>query len=66
MFIKEILDQPIFLNPHTKLDFSFDNFYFYCVSPSNISDKSTIMRDLTLLDSKPIFQCLVRSDEDKK
>ena len=26
--IEEILDQPLFLNPHTKLDFNSDNPYF--------------------------------------
>ena len=44
--IEEILDQPIFLNPHTKLGFSSDNPYFYCIPPRNISDKFTIIRDL--------------------
>ena len=44
--IEEILDQPMFLNPHTKLDFSSDNPYFYCIPPRNISDKFTIIRDL--------------------
>ena len=44
--IEEILDQPIFLNPYTKLDFSSDNTYFYCIPPRNISDKFTIVRDL--------------------
>ena len=30
--IEEILDQPLFLNSHTKLDFSSNNPYFYlCV-----------------------------------
>ena len=38
---EEILDQPIFLNPHTKLDFSFGNPYFYCIPPWNISDNFT-------------------------
>ena len=44
--IEEILDQLIFLNPHTKLGFSSDNPYFYCIPPRNISDKFTIIRDL--------------------
>ena len=44
--IQEILDQPIFLNSHTKLNFSSDNPYFYCIPPRNISDKFTIFKDL--------------------
>ena len=44
--IEEILDQPLFLNPHTKLDFNSDNPYFYCIPPKNISDKFTIIRDI--------------------
>ena len=44
--IKEILDQPIFLNPHTKLDFISDNQHFHCIPPRNILDKFTIIRDL--------------------
>ena len=43
--IEEILDQPLFLNPHTKLDFSSDNPYFYFTPPKNISDKFTTIRD---------------------
>ena len=31
MSIEEILDQPLFLNPHTKLDFNSDKTYFYCI-----------------------------------
>ena len=31
--IKEILAQPIFLNPPTKLDFSLDNPYIFCIPP---------------------------------
>ena len=44
--IEEILDQPLFLNPHTKLHFSSDNPFFYCLPPQNISDKFTIIRDI--------------------
>ena len=44
--IDEIIDQPLFLNPHTQLDFNSDNAYFYCISPNNISDKFTIIRDI--------------------
>ena len=45
-FIEKILDQPIFLNLHNKLDFRSDNPYFYCIPPRNISDKFTRIRDL--------------------
>ena len=38
MPIEEILDQPIHLNPHTKLEFSSDNLCFYCTTSKNISD----------------------------
>ena len=44
--IEEILGQPLFLNPHTKLHFHLDNPYFYCLPPQNISDKFTIIRDI--------------------
>ena len=44
--IEEILDQPLFLNLHTKQRFSSDNPYFYCLPPQNISDKFTIIRDI--------------------
>ena len=44
--IEEILDHPLFLNPHTKLDFNSDNPYFYCIPLKNISDKFTIIRDI--------------------
>ena len=44
--IEEILDQPLFLNPHTKLDFTSDNPLFYRIPPKNISDKLTIIRDI--------------------
>ena len=42
--IEEILDQPLFLNPHTKMDYNSDNLYFYCIPPMNILDKFTIIR----------------------
>ena len=35
---EEILDQPIQLNPYTKLKFSSDNLCFYCITTKNISD----------------------------
>ena len=38
MPIEEILDQPIHLNPYTKLEFRSDNLCFYCITPKNISD----------------------------
>ena len=44
--IENVLGQTMFLNPHTKLDFSPDNPYFYCIPPRNISDKFNIIRDL--------------------
>ena len=44
--IEEILDQPLFLNPHTKLDFSSNNPYFYCIPPNNVSDKFNTIRDI--------------------
>ena len=31
--VEEIRDQPLFLNPHTKLDFSSDKPYFFCIPP---------------------------------
>ena len=43
---KQILEQPIFLNPHTKLNFNSGNPYFYCIIPRNISDKFAIAGDL--------------------
>ena len=44
--VNETIDRPISLNPHTKLDFSSDKPYLYCILPRNILDKSTIIRDL--------------------
>ena len=44
--IEEILDQPLFLNPHTTLPYNSDNPYFYCLPPQNISDKFTTIRDI--------------------
>ena len=35
---EEILDQPIHLNPYTKLEFSSDNLCFYFIKPKYISD----------------------------
>ena len=46
MSIEEILDQPLFLNPHTKLPYNSDNPYFYCLSPPNISGKFSTIRDI--------------------
>ena len=45
MSVEEILDQLIFLNHLTGLEFSFDvsdNLYFYSIPIRNISDKFTI------------------------
>ena len=39
--VEEILDKPIFLNPHSKLDFSSGKAYFYCIPPWSISDNFT-------------------------
>ena len=44
--IEEILGQPLFLNPHIKLDFNFDNLYLYCIVPKNISDKFITIRNI--------------------
>ena len=44
--IEEILDQPLFLNPHTKLDFNFHSPYFCCITPNNISHNFTTIRDV--------------------
>ena len=44
--IEEILEQPILLNPHTKLSFSSNNPYFYSIPTKNITGKLTIIRDL--------------------
>ena len=39
--VEEILDKPIFLNPHNKLNFQSGNPYLYCIPPRNISDDFT-------------------------
>ena len=44
--IEEILDHPLFLNSHTKLDFNSDSPYFYDIPPKNISDKFNTIRDI--------------------
>ena len=41
--IEKILDQPLFLKPHTKLGF---NPYFYRIPPNNISDKFNTIRGI--------------------
>ena len=46
MSAEKIRDQPIFWNSHTKLDFSSDNPYIYCIPSRNISDKFIIIRGL--------------------
>ena len=46
MHIEEALEQPIILNPHTNLNFSSDNPYFYSIPTKNITDEFTIIRDL--------------------
>ena len=45
-FLQKVLDQPLFLNPHTKLEFNSDNSYFYCILPKKILDKFSIIKDL--------------------
>ena len=49
MSIEEILDQPLFLNPHTKLPYNSDNPYFYCLPLPNISGKFSTIRDICRL-----------------
>ena len=44
--MEEILEQPIGLNPHTKLSFSSNNPYFYSIPTKNITDKLIIIRNL--------------------
>ena len=44
--IEEILDQPLFLNPHTKINHSSDNPYFFSAPPKYIEDKFIIIRDI--------------------
>ena len=53
--IEEVLDQPTFLKSHTKLHFSSDNSYFYCIPPRTFSDIFTIIRDLMKFDEKLVF-----------
>ena len=45
-FLQKVLDQPLFLNPHIKLEFNCDNSYFYCILPKKILDKFSIIKDL--------------------
>ena len=44
--IEESLDQPLLLNPHTKLDLNLNNPYFYRIPPNNNSDKFNTLRDI--------------------
>ena len=44
--IEEALEQPVILNPHTNLNFSSNNAYFYSIPTKNITDKFNIIRDL--------------------
>ena len=44
--IEEILDQPVFQTPFSKLYFYSNNPYFYCIPPKNITDNFTIIRDI--------------------
>ena len=59
MSIEELLDQPIFSNPHTKLDFTSDNPYFYCIRPGNISNKFTIIRDLCRFEQPDLISSMI-------
>ena len=43
---EKILNHPIFLNVHTKLNFCSDNPYFYCIPPSS-NFLSDIWREIT-------------------
>ena len=42
---EKVLEQLFILNPHTKLNFSSNNPYFYCILLKNITDKFTIIID---------------------
>ena len=44
--IDEILEQPIILNLHTKLNIISNNPYFYSIPLRNIADKFTMIRDV--------------------
>ena len=46
MHKKEIFEQPIILNLHTKLYFSSNNPYIYSILPKNITDKFTMIRNI--------------------
>ena len=42
-YIEEFLDELIFINQYTKLDFRSNNPLFYCNPPKSISDKFTLL-----------------------
>ena len=42
-YIEGILEESIFLKPHVKLGFTYDNPYFYSIAPRDISQKFTII-----------------------
>ena len=56
--IEEVLEQPIFLNPHNKLNFSSNNPCFYSIP----SDKFTIIRDFCRF-LEPGIVSYMRSEE---
>ena len=49
--IEEAFEQPIILNPHTNLNFSSNNPYFYSILSKNKKDKFTIIRDCQFFQS---------------
>ena len=46
------MEEPIILNPHTKLNFSSNNPYSYSIPSENIRDKFTIIKDLCRSEEK--------------
>lgn len=47
-YIEEIIEQPIFLNPHNKLNVGSNTVYFHSIPPKHITDKFTIIKDLCI------------------
>ena len=60
--IDEILEQPIILNLHTKLNIISNNPYFYSIPLRNIAGKFTMIRDLCRL-SQPGLISYTRFEE---
>ena len=44
--IEEVLEEPVILNPHMKLNFSSNNPYFDCIPLKNVTNEFTIIREL--------------------